>query len=133
MCGWMWEHRSRWRFSGRSRWMGAGLRWRGRGRRGQKYKQEQDQEPRTKSKAAGKSARSTLAELASLAGQPRRPSPHELSQAFTFHFRLNRALTWAVTVTVCGVNSSVGAGSALAAAAMARAMRGNGARWFSKV
>ena len=35
-----------------------------------------------------------------------------------FYFRLNSAFTCAVTVTVCGVNSSVGAGGAVFAMAV---------------
>lgn len=35
------------------------------------------------------------------------------------YFKLNSAFTWAVTVTICGVNSSVGAGGAAAIAVIA--------------
>jgi hypothetical protein len=47
------------------------------------------------------------------------------------YFKLNNAFTCAVTLTFCGVNSSVGAGgAALGTAAMARAMRGMIGRGF---
>ncbi len=50
------------------------------------------------------------------------------------YFKLNSAFTCAVTVTVCGVNSSVGAGgAAFAIADIARAMRGITTRGFSNV
>jgi hypothetical protein len=51
----------------------------------------------------------------------------ELSHFKLSHFRLNKTFTCAVTVTDCGVNSSVGAGEgAFAAAVMARAKCGSG-------
>src|SRR5205807_6878790 len=48
------------------------------------------------------------------------------------HFKLNNALTWAVTVTVWGENSSVGAGAASAFMAITRGTIPMG-RTFSKV
>ena len=49
------------------------------------------------------------------------------------YFKLNSAFTCAVTVTACGVNSSVGAGVALAMADIARAMCGTTILGFSNV
>src|SRR5580700_4975254 len=48
------------------------------------------------------------------------------------YFKLNSAFTCAVTVTACGVNSSVGAGVALAMADIARAMCGTTILGFFK-
>src|SRR6266550_6353930 len=48
------------------------------------------------------------------------------------YFSVKSAFTWAVTLTVCGVNSSVGAGAASAFIAIERAIIGTG-RIFSNV
>src|ERR1700719_711665 len=72
-----------------------------------------------------------------LTGQERRLGMTEIflcrCNVNKFHFKLNRAFTWAVVVTVCGVNSSVGAGAAGAMADMGRAIPRVTMRGFSKV
>src|SRR6267142_438973 len=115
----MWARRLKWKFSARYSWTQAGLRWRGRRR-------SRTTKSRHTLLFAAKSRISPLRLLALRVGlddKVKWASPHLVLPHF--HFKLNNAFTWAVTSTVCGVNSSVStSGAARAIADIRRAIMG---------